>query len=374
MKRVGVIIDGHLPKFGGVLKRQCGIRCLLFGMLPQSSVAEMRFQWIADEVNRTAGDVKYELYRPWRRYQAIVFLKSMNEECIQLAQDASRRGIPTVFDANVDYFTDPKGTFYYEGMAPNVGQIEAARTLAGQVDLVIADSSHIAACALPFSGRVEVITDNINPFLRDRIKGRWKGLHTPEGKLKILWSGEAVKLFDLLAAEEALVQMGDQLELILITNSRVALDKWAPGIRNRFESMMDSVNHRYVDFHSLESLMDLYGEGGLFFSPRFLDNSYNLGHTEWKITLPLAAGLPVACSPQPSYLEVARLKGLKGVHLCDAVEEWTSVFQHYLRQKEYSTKQRTEVQQKVYEEYGTERVAKRHLLLIRSLWGEGEEK
>src|SRR5207253_5830940 len=56
-------------------------------------------------------------------------------------------------------------------------------------------------------------------------------------------------------------------------------------------------------------------------SPKRLVNGYELGHTEWKITLGMAVGLPAVASPQQSYVEAIGHRG--GGIVAGSPEEWT---------------------------------------------------
>jgi glycosyltransferase involved in cell wall biosynthesis len=64
----------------------------------------------------------------------------------------------------------------------------------------------------------------------------------------------------------------------------------------------------------------VYGLPGLG-APRILENSYELAHTEYKITLGMAAGLPALASPQASYVQ-ALSNG--GGYICSTETEWSN--------------------------------------------------
>ena len=100
--------------------------------------------------------------------------------------------------------------------------------------------------------------------------------------------------------------------------------------------MLAQVPHEFVTFRSIPELLARYAAGGVLISPRFLDNSYNLGHTEWKITLGMACGRLAFCSPVPSYADVAARSGGRGLRICANDAEWdaaldarATVEQHY---------------------------------------------
>jgi hypothetical protein len=241
----------------------------------------------------------------------------MSAESQQLAACLRARGTRVLFDVNVDYFTPAEGTFYYRGMAPTDEQTANARRMAELSDALIADSSHLAGICAKHHHRVRWIPDNVNlnqvPPYRP-----WK----MGPKLDLLWSGEAVKLFELLRIEGILRAFAARVRLVLVTNRLAALDRWFEPWKSRFESLLAAVEHVIVPFKSVAELLPVYAQGGVFISPRFLDNSYNWGHTEWKITLPMACGRVALGSPLPSYRDVAEHSSGQGLRLCETDDDW----------------------------------------------------
>jgi len=98
-------------------------------------------------------------------------------------------------------------------------------------------------------------------------------------------------------------------------------------------------------------------------SPKRLVNGYELGHTEWKITLGMAAGLPAVASPQRSYVEA--LEGGGGI-VADSREDWVAALES-LRdpglRRELGGKARATVE----ERYSTPVVARRYGEFLLSL-------
>lgn len=304
---VGFVIDGLLPQWPRVWQ-------WVRGCPSDSAVGQMRFGWVAEALR---GQARYSLYRPWQRYDAVVFLKSMSAECQQLAESLRSKGTRVLFDVNVDYFTPAEGTFYYQGMAPTEQQTADARRMAALSDALIADSSHLAKICSQHHGNVRWIPDNVNmrhvPARRPWEMGE---------KLDLLWSGESVKLFELLRIEGVLRKFASRVRLVMVTNSLSALDRWFEPWKSRFEALLASIEHTIIPFESVAALLPIYARGGVFISPRFLDNTYNWGHTEWKIALPMSCGRVALGSPLPSYRDVAERSGGRGLRLCETDGDW----------------------------------------------------
>jgi hypothetical protein len=344
---VGFVIDGQLPRFPRVWQ-------WLRGCPSDSAVGQMRFGWIARALPPERA--RYSLYRPGGRYDAVVFLKSMSADCQRLAESLRRRGTRVIFDVNVDYFTPAEGTFYYRGMAPTAEQTGNARRMAELSDALIADSSHLATVCAKHHPNVRWISDNVNLRLTPQ-DHPWK--RGP--KLDLLWSGEAVKLFELLRIESVLRKFHSRVRLVLVTNDLAALNRWFEPWKRRFEQLLGSVEHTIVPFRSVAELLKLYGDGGgVFISPRFLDNTYNWGHTEWKITLPMACGRMAFGSPLPSYLDVAARSGGDGLRLCADDDAWSAALDDALSDRIDFAEEEKAARDVVEKFYATPAVAAAH--------------
>lgn len=323
--RIGFVIDNHVPGWNAVRQLRCHPWDPLTGWDSRSSVGEMRFHWIAREVNRAAADLVYELYRPWRSYDGVVFLKSSGTEAGALAERLRNSGTNVIFDLNVDYLTPASGTYYYEGMRPTEAQRDAALRMTALSDAVIADSSHLAEQGRAHHRCVRWVPDNVNFALVPPFQA------SPRGeKLRLLWSGEAVKLFELLKIESVLRRSAEKIRLVLVTNDLSAMNRWFGDHAARFRNLLACLDHEIVPFRSVENLMQIYAQGGAIVSPRFLDNTYNLGHTEWKIALGMACGRVALCSPVPSYLDVAQRSGGRGIRICRTDDDWLAAIEELL--------------------------------------------
>lgn len=345
-QRVGFVIGNQLRE----------IRLLSADKPGGGAMGEMRFQWIADWVNAQAPlGLRYELHRPWRRYDALVFLKAMGGANQRLNDRFRRSGRATLFDANVNYY-HPDGTFYYDGMRPTEQQTRDAIAMTQSVSAVIADSPYVADQARAYHPRVEWIPDNVNLSLVPPLQAR----SIPRRPLPLWWSGQAVKLFELLSIEAPLRAVARHIELRLVTNDLAALARWFPGHRERFERLLADVPHRIIPYQSIPHLLGLYAEGGVAISPRFLDNTYNLGHTEWKITLPMACGCPALAAPVPSYVALSRAAAGQGVRICATDDEWRGAFDEWLSGGGSDDVERASARSLVEKEYATPVIAQRH--------------
>ncbi|MFM8459420.1 MAG: glycosyltransferase, partial [Chthoniobacterales bacterium] len=344
------------------------------GMLPHhlftgwddagSPMSFMRFRWVAEEVNRS-GDLHYELYRPWRDYDAVVFLKSMGKQCETKLTQLKERGTKTVFEANVDYYTEGPAQNLPGELAPTEEQRRTAIAMTGNADAVIASSTELARVCLGYARGVTDVSDNIVPSV---VPSSNPPPCVQGGILHLWWSGMAAKLYDFLSVAGALGAHAKRLHLHLVTGDFTeAKRKWPAEISRNMDQLLSRVQHTFHRFRVIPGLLKLYStHGGIIVSPRYLDSPYNRSHTEWKLTLGLACGLPGIGSPQPSYVKAAAFSQ-GALQICGDEHQWKEAIENILRDPEGARSRGISGRNAIMEAYGTPRVAARHAAVLRNL-------
>lgn len=365
MKRVGFIINSRVPD-ATAWRRGLLPHHWLWGWGDAGSPMHfMRFAWVAEEVNRS-GDLRYELYRPWRNYAAVVFLKSMGPHCERLAARLRQAGTRVIFEANVDYYTESAAENLPGELAPTAEQRRAAVAMTSGADGVIASSRRLAEICSEWTrdGRAAVaVPDNIPPALVPKSP---LGRGWADGKLRIWWSGMATKLYDFLLIGEVLAKCPVELNLVTGDWAR-AMAGWPEGQQREFRRLLERVPHRFHAFRDIPGLLRLYREGGgVIVSPRFLDSPYNHAHTEWKLTLGLACGLGGVGSPLPSYEDAAEIAG-GALRICRSVAEWEEVLGEHCAQPAAGVERGLAGAERILARYGTPEVAREHAAVLRTV-------
>jgi len=326
-------------------------------------MGEMRYGWIADAVNGSSSHgLHYELYRPLREYDGLVFVKSMSPDCLSLATTYRSRNKPAVFEMNVNYF-EVDGMFYYEGMKQTPEQHSAAVLMAKECNGLIAASRSIEEACRSINPRTTCVTDSVNMALVPPRVSAWQA----GSRLRLFWSGQAVKMFDLLVVEEVLRRFTGRIELVLVTTDLSSLELVYEPYRSRLKKLLAEIDCRIISYESIPQLLRVYAEGGVIVSPRFLDSSYNLGHTEWKITLGMACGCAAVCSPQQSYVDVSRLSGGRGIRICGNSSDWVQVFDQMLGGSFDWKDEQSAAAKVVADHYSTTVVAEKHARFVSGL-------
>jgi glycosyltransferase involved in cell wall biosynthesis len=217
-------------------------------------------------------------------------------------------------------------------------------------DWVVADSTYLEGVIRTINPRVTWIPDNVDTTTYARTAGR-----RAPGPLRLIWSGVAKKAAHLLHVAEAFAALPDA-ELILVVDEEPA---FATALRR-------AIPCRFERF-SAAGYATLLAQSDIIISPKRLVNAYELGHTEYKITLGMACGLPAVASPQQSYLEAIGHRG--GGIIAATVDEWSAALLNLAgdagRRRDLGELARATV----IEKYSTPVIAGQYLALLRQLAG-----
>ena len=304
----------------------------------------MRARNLGRWIDRTERGFRSELYRPGHPYDVVVFLKAMDEAAQTEALRIQTAGGRVVFDANVNYY-EVWGDYELPNTRPTEVQQRDAVAMTRLADWVVADSSYLLEVVRKHTDRASWIPDNVDTRLFRPPRRR------RPSRLLAIWSGMAAKAKPLLDISKPLAAAG--AELVVVSNEEPP----------ELAELGSALPVRFIEF-SLKGYARELRNADVIISPKRLANGYELGHTEWKITLGMAAGLPAVASPQRSYVEAIEHRG--GGIVADSPEEWRSALERLLdhgRREELGRRAR----ETVVERYSTPVIAHRYAELLASL-------
>jgi glycosyltransferase involved in cell wall biosynthesis len=297
-------------------------------------------QWI----NRHERGLRTELYRPERSYDVVVFVKSMDKQTRAEAERIKGYGGRVVFDANVNYY-EVWGEYDLPGTRPTTEQSRDALAMTLLADWVVADSSYLLGIVRKHTDGASWIPDNVDTRLFRPPRRRAARPFTA------VWSGVASKARPLTDIGGALAAAG--AELMVVSNEEP----------RELTELRRAVPVRFAEF-SLRRYARILRQADVIVSPKRLVNGYELGHTEWKITLGMAARLPAVASPQQSYLEAIGHRG--GGVAANGPGEWRDALER-LRDPTLREELGRRARETVVERYATGVVAREYASLLRAL-------
>ena len=104
--------------------------------------------------------------------------------------------------------------------------------------------------------------------------------------------------------------------------------------------------------------------GDFCIAPRKTNNSYDLGHSHFKIGIFLAHGIPAIAPPIPSYSEV--IEKTKGGIICDSKKEWAIALDNIIENPKKLFKL-SQLALKGMKTYSTENTVKQYIKLFKQL-------
>jgi glycosyltransferase involved in cell wall biosynthesis len=299
------------------------------------SFTGMRVGNVARWLNAHRPGLANELYDPERRYDVVVFQKMMDERCQAEADKIHAYGGKVVFDVNVNYY-EVWGDYVIEGTKPTETQQRDAHRMTAVADWAVADSTYLLSVVRTINERASWIPDNVN---LDVYRG--PASYEARRSLRLVWSGIAKKAAHLLLIADVLASMSD-LELVLVADEPPAC----------LAQLQRAVPCRFVRFSDRKYARVLAGSD-VIISPKQLVNAYEMGHTEYKITLGMAVGLPAVASAQQSYVEALADGG--GIIAREA-HEWHAALER-LRDPVLRAEMGRRARQTVVDRYSTGAVA-----------------
>ncbi len=233
-----------------------------------------------------------ELFKFFRKYDLVIFVKVFDEIAYQKALDLSRKGTKIVLDINTNIFN------------PNC-PIAKQREKESVVKFIpLCDAIITTSLYLQQYIQNQYPTKLIH-FLPEPIHSRYfkKLKLSSSTTFTFIWSGYVHKAKALLLLRDILVDLYQQynFQIIVISQSDPELDFGSiPIVFKKYE---------------LKKICHLLTLGDVFIAPRDLTIPYNLGHSFTKIGVVMAAGIPVIADPIPAYLNAPVIS-------CHSLEEW----------------------------------------------------
>jgi glycosyltransferase involved in cell wall biosynthesis len=307
----------------------------------------MRITNVARWINENAPHVCNEIYRPERKYDVAVFFKAMSERYREEARRVQSYGGRVIFDANVNYYED-WGEYERPEARPTKEQQRDVDAMTRLADHVVADSSYLRQVIEKINPSVTWIPDNVDTTVYCGMRE-----HRAVRPVRIVWSGSSVKAAQPLLLADVLRGLRG-VELDLVTDR-------VPAAIGEIRALLPT---RLIGFSDRWYAWTLRN-ADIIIAPKRPVSSYEVAHTEYKISLGMAVGLPAVASPQPSYVDAIGYLG--GGIVADSDEEWRDALErlagdHVLRARLGALAQRT-----IKERYATAVVAPRYLAVLESL-------
>jgi glycosyltransferase involved in cell wall biosynthesis len=309
----------------------------------------MRINNTAYWLTANAPWTRHEMYRPTRRYDVVVFFKAMDERCQEEAERIRAGGGRVVFDANVNYY-EIWGDYEIEGTKPTQQQQRDAKRMTELADWVVADSEYLLGQVAQLNANASWIPDNVDVrVFRGPVRRR------ADGTTRLIWSGVSKKAAPLLSVADALASV-PSLELVLVCDAE-------PPVLRELSQALPTSWLRFSEPGYAAALRT----SDVIISPKRLVNAYEVAHTEYKISLGMAVGLPAIASPQRSYVTAIEARG--GGIVADTVDEWRAALERLSADPQLRAELGARAAATVHERYSTSVTSRAYLDVLSTVGG-----
>lgn len=294
-----------------------------------------------DVIRGFAKDSEFflELYKPWKRYDIVIFQKSFRTKHLKLARKLKAAGTLVVLDVNINVF-DKNAVSPYSGKT----FFQEVKEFSTEINHFLVSSPDLLTRAQKTFPEVPVTL--IEENLPDQLFTVQK--NTSQQPKTLVYAGYAVKASELLVIKRVLQELYElfpfRILLLCEENPRIKIGN-IPIIFCKYQQKI--IQHQLL-------------KGDIFLSPRNMTLIYNQSHSFTKIGLPMSVGLPVIASNIPAYVGSPAL-------LCETELDWkrhlTALFEDTALRQEISQKGRVFCQ----ENFGIKHVLERYRIFFRSI-------
>jgi len=245
--------------------------------------------------------VSIELYKPWKKYQAVIFTKTREDKAVQTAHYLHESGTKVIFDAYCEFIAD-------ENRSQDKERVNIIKIISYS-DCVITCSAEQQKDFGEFHSHVELIPESVhNNFFTVQKE------HTKANKITLVYCGYSKKAKDTLCIAEEIKWLQKEFDCRLLY-----LCETDPNI---IEFPYQFVKYEQNKIHH-QLLM-----GDIMIAPRPMEGIEKLAHSFSKVAFPLSVGLPTVASPVPSYINTP-------VIICRNTQDWKDELVKLITDVEY---------------------------------------
>lgn len=229
-----------------------------------------------------------ELYKPFRKYKAVVFTKTRSPKAVTAARKLHAEKIPVFYDAYYEYLEEPSKQNDWERL--NILEIVK------QAQVVGTCSKEQEKAFSKYHTDIVMIPESVHDTFFS-----YQKKHEPKDRVTLVYCGYSGKAKDTLCIQEVLRKLqeeyGCRLLFICEKNPQIA-----------------ELSYEFIRYDQSVIPRQLL-EGDIMIAPRPMEGIEKLAHSFTKVAYPLAVGLPAVANPVPSYVDTP-------VVLCRNDEEW----------------------------------------------------
>lgn len=274
--------------------------------------------------------VKVELYKPFKKYKAVIFTKTRTDASVRRAQKLKDTGTLVISDNFCEYLADEKRSDDWE--RKNILKI------LGCSDVVITYSKEQYKQFSQYHDHVFFIQEGVNDSYFKVCKE-----HIEKPQITLIYSGFRSNALHTELIKGAILQLQQEFKCKVLF-----ICEGDPAI--------ESFSYEYIHYDQKKIVQDLL-KGDIMIAPRPMEGIERQQHTLTKIASPMAIGLPVVASPVPAYIGTPAI-------LCNNEMEWYEALRKLILDVNERQKIGMESREYVKQHLATDVIAQEYLSVI----------
>ena len=326
--------DKFLIKDFSKLFHKCEVGFYIDDIQPYNkAMASIRMRCYDIMEHLEKNGIRAELYKPFRKYKAVVFTKTRSDKAVAEAQKLCARNVPIFYDAYYEYLEEPSKQKDWERL--NILEIVKQAKVVGTC------SKEQEKAFGKYHSDIVMIPESVHDaFFADEKK------HEAKERVTLVYCGYSGKAKDTLCIKDVLEKLQEEYRCRLL----YICEK---------DPQIPDLSYEYVKYDQSvipEQLM----QGDIMIAPRPMEGIEKLAHSFTKVAYPLAVGLPAVANPVPSYVDTP-------VILCRNDEEWLQTLTKLITDAEEREKNGKLGRKYVHDHYSLQVIGEKYRTIVENL-------
>lgn len=277
--------------------------------------------------------VKAELYKPFKKYKAVIFTKTRSDAAVRRAQKLKDTDTVIISDNFCEYLADEKRADDWE--RKNILKILDCS------DAAITYSKEQYKQFSRYHDQVFLIQESVNDNYFQVCKE-----HVKKRQVTLIYSGYRKNALYTELIKDVILRLQQEFKcrVLLICEED-------PGIK--------SFPYEYIHYDQKKIVQHLL-MGDIMIAPRPMEGIEKQQHTLTKIASPMATGLPVVASPVPAYIGTPAI-------LCHNETEWYDALRKLILDEKERQRVGKESREYVKRHLATDAIVQEYLSVINSI-------
>lgn len=270
--------------------------------------------------------IKAELYKPFKKYDVVIFTKTSTDKSVQLAKKLKAQGVKVYFESFCEYLTDDNKMTHEKENILEITKVSDAIGACSGVQQEMFSAYHDNVLLIPESVHDDFFVE--------------KKTHIDKEHITLVYCGYSDKAKDTLQIKNVIKRLMEEFGCKML----FVCEK---------DPQITAFPYEFIKYDQRIIAKQLL-QGDIMLAPRPMEGIEKRSHSFTKASYPLAVGLPTVASPLPSYYDTP-------VILCYNEEEWYEKVKELIQDASLRQKLGDEGVDFIYDNYSMNAIGKKYI-------------